>query len=148
MAGRTLEFVGTDVTFDKTDATKCLVSSPQYSLNGSVLQSTRQQVYVLNDEGTAYQWTDEACQLPALGTWFTTTLADAARLGEIQLPPVPQSTDALTLTAQDAAAVDAQPVFDLSGRRVATLPAGASVASLPLRPGVYIVAGRKVKIGR
>ena len=148
MAGRTLEFVGTDVTFDKTDATKCLVSSPQYSLNGSVLQTTRQQVYVLNDEGTAYQWTDEACQLPALGTWFTTTLADAARLGEIQLPPVPQSTDALTLTAQDAAAAAAQPVFDLSGRRVATLPAGASVASLPLRPGVYIVAGRKVKIGR
>ncbi|MBQ7180708.1 MAG: hypothetical protein IJR87_05380, partial [Bacteroidaceae bacterium] len=147
LAGRTLEFVGTDVTFDKTDDTKCLVSTPQYSLNGSYLQVTRQNVYLLNDEGTAYQWTDESLQMPALGTWFTTTLDEAARLGEIQLPPVPQSTDALQLAAQDAASA-VQPVFDLLGRRVATLPVGAAISSLPLSPGVYIVAGRKVKVGQ
>ena len=142
MAGRTLEFVGHDVTFDKSDATKCLVSSPAYNFNGSVLQVALGNIYTLNAEGTAFVWTDEAVQLPELGTWFTTSLSDGVRLAEIPLPVVPQSTDAIQLV-RTAPASGPQPVYDLTGRRVGSLSADETLQSLHLRPGVYVVGGKK-----
>ncbi len=144
MAGRTLEFVGHDVTFDKSDATKCLVSSPAYNFNGSVLQVALGNIYTLNAEGTAFVWTDEAVQLPELGTWFTTSLSDGVRLAEIPLPVVPQSTDAIQLV-RTVPASGPQPVYDLTGRRVGSLSAGETLQSLHLRPGVYVVGGKKVR---
>ena len=144
MAGRTLEFVGHDVTFDKSDATKCLVSSPAYNFNGSVLQVALGNIYTLNAEGTAFVWTDEAVQLPELGTWFTTSLSDGVRLAEIPLPVVPQSTDAIQLV-RAVPAFGPQPVYDLTGRQVGSLSAGETLQSLHLRPGVYVVGGKKVR---
>ena len=144
MAGRTLEFVGHDVTFDKSDATKCLVSSPAYNFNGSVLQVALGNIYTLNAEGTAFVWTDEAVQLPELGTWFTTSLSDGVRLAEIPLPVVPQSTDAIQLV-RTVPASGPQPVYDLTGRQVGSLSAGETLQSLHLRPGVYVVGGKKVR---
>ncbi len=142
MAGLTLEFVAQDVTFGKTDDSKHLVSSPAYNFYGTALQTTHANIYSLNEEGTAFVWNNTTSALSPLGTYFTTSLDDGERLSEIALPAVPQSTDALDFVHVSNG--ESLPVYDLGGRRVADLPAGHNLRAIGLRPGIYLVGGKKI----
>lgn len=46
----------------------------------------------------------------------------------------------------DDVALSPRPVYDLMGRRVATVAAGAEISSLSLDRGIYVVGGKKVAI--
>ena len=143
LAGRTLVFEGRDAVFSQTDLCRYIVSSPTLTMYGSPLQTTKVGIYVLNEEGTAFVWSEEQQEVAPLSGWFTTTLGEGERPDLLPLPAVPQSTDALpTLVASPAA--QPQPVYDLSGRRVGTLNAGEDIGRLNLRHGMYIVGGKKV----
>ena len=89
--GRTITFTGAHEAFFKTGSDKMIVSSDTYDQFGCTYQPSLKDVYMLNAEGTAFEYVTKATALPAMGTYFTSKLAEGERLEQILLPQVPQS---------------------------------------------------------
>ena len=89
--GKTIEFKGYNKPFFKSGLGTNVVSSNTYSQYGYTFQPTLKNVYALNDSGTAFEYSAINKSLPAMGSYFTTKLADEERLEQILLPAVPVS---------------------------------------------------------
>lgn len=92
--GKTIHFIGYNKPFFTTGSDKMVVSSDTYNMYGSTYQPSLKNVYMLNPEGTAFEYVTKATTLPSLTTYFTTKLSDEQRLEQILLPFVPKSKSA------------------------------------------------------
>jgi hypothetical protein len=89
--GKTIEFKGYNKTFYKSGLGNTLIGSNTYSQYAYTFQPSLKNVYALNDSGTAFEYITTSKSLPAIGSYFTTKLADEERLEQILLPAVPVS---------------------------------------------------------
>ena len=90
MAGRAVTFSATDVPFYKNGADKMVVTTSDYKFYGTTLAPTMKDCYVLNTDGTAFEYITTNKALTALTSYFTTTLPEEQRLPSIVLPEVPR----------------------------------------------------------
>ena len=89
--GKTIEFKGYNKSFFKSGLGKKVVSGNTYSQYGYTFQPKLKDVYALNESGSAFEYVTTNTTLPAMGSYFTTKLADENRLEQILLPVVPIS---------------------------------------------------------
>ena len=89
MAGRSIVFRSQDVPFYKTGSDKMLVTSPSFKFHGNTLTPIIKDCYILNEEGTAFEYVTTNKKLGALVPYFTTNLSEELRLPSILLPEIP-----------------------------------------------------------
>ena len=89
MAGRSIVFRSLDVPFYKAGSDKMVVTSPDYKFHGNTYAPKLKDCYILNAEGTAFEYTTTNKTLDAMGSYFTTSLPEEERLPSIVLPDVP-----------------------------------------------------------
>jgi hypothetical protein len=145
LAGKTVVFSSSDVDFYQTGSLMNIINSDAFTHYGTYLQQSRKNVYHMNAEGTAFVFSSTSKTLPPLTTYFTTTLPDEERPDTIFLPAVPKAIETAIHTVKADVASGEQPVYDMMGRRVGMTVVTDGVAQLRgLKPGVYVIAGRKV----
>ena len=150
MAGRSIEFRGVDVPFYKSGSDKMVISSPAFLFHGLTLIPTVSNCYVLNDEGTAFQYTTAKKTMKPLTSYFTTNLSDEERPDSIELPNLEELKN--QLSEQEDAIRSLTPtlskgagaIYDLSGRQLVNSSTRQLVNSL--KKGLYIIDGKKVLI--
>ena len=91
MAGRSLVIRSLDVPFYKTGSDKMVITTPEYQFHGVTYAPVLKECYVLNDEGTAFEYKYVNTAIPGLSSYFTTSLPDDVRLESIVLPEVPKA---------------------------------------------------------
>lgn len=144
LAGKTLVFEGGDALFAKSGTTNFVISSTDYTQYGVTLETTLKEVYTMNDEGTAFVYAASSKVQP-LKTYFTTTLPDSVRAEMIPLPAVPVLGDPDAVGVVRTVSAGMQPVYNLQGQMVGrTFVSDRGVSTAGLKPGVYIVGGRKI----
>ena len=119
MAGRSLVFRSLNVSFYKTGTDKMIVSSSSYKFYGNTYAPKLKDCYILNDEGTAFEYTTTSKALPALSSYFTTTLSEELRLPSIVLPMVPEVPDGIKgIEEERFINNNEEATYDLMGRRI------------------------------
>ena len=103
MAGRSLVCRSLDVPFFKAGSDKMLVTSSGYKFHGNTYAPKLKNCYVLNAEGTAFEYTTTNKTLGAMEPYFTTPLPDSLRLESIVLPEIPVKP--INIATLDEAAV-------------------------------------------
>ena len=130
MAGRSLVFCSTNVPFYKTGTDKMLVTSPNFKFHGNTLAPKVKNCYVMNEEGTAFEYTTTLKTLDAMASYFTTTLSDEEMPASIQLPEIPLRPIIETTLDEMAAAPVVAGTYDrLTLKR--TFDAGWNTICLP-----------------
>ena len=89
--GRAITFIGHNKTFYKSGGSMMIVSSDTYNQYGCTYQPKVNNVYLLNAEGTAFEYTTTNKTLPAISSYFTAKVSEEDRLQQILLPAVPRS---------------------------------------------------------
>jgi hypothetical protein len=89
--GLTITFIGNNQAFYSTGSDKMIISSDTYNMYGSTYQPSLKNVFMLNADGTAFEYVTKATALPALSAYFTSKLAEEEP-APIILPFVPNST--------------------------------------------------------
>lgn len=90
--GLTITFTGYQQPFYSTGSDKMIISSDTYNMFGSTYQPSLKNVFMLNADGTAFEYVTKATVLPALSSYFVSKLAEEEEPAPIILPFVPQST--------------------------------------------------------
>ena len=88
MAGRSILFRSMDVPFYKAGSSKMVITSQDYKFHGTTYAPVVKECYVLNEEGTAFEYVASKT-LDALSSYFSTTLPEELRLPSIVLPDIP-----------------------------------------------------------
>ncbi len=143
MAGKTVTFFGQGVPFFTNGADKMLVSSDTYNFYGSTYVESVKNAYVMNEEGTAFVYTDKLTNLDAMEPYFLTILNEESRAASIELPAIPTSA-ATGIISTKTKTTSSQDIFSISGTHVGKmtnnrLPQG-------LKPGIYIMGGKKILV--
>jgi len=125
MAGRSIVFRSLDVPFYKTGADKMVVTSSEYKFHGNTLSPVIKECYILNEEGTAFEYVTTNTKLGALVPYFTTNLPEELRFPSIVLPEIP---------------VAPTPVGDLNGDSQIDIADAVSVLNLMAEEGYNKVA--------
>ena len=89
MAGRSIVFRSLNVSIFKTGAGKMVITSPNYKFQGFTISPKVQDCYILNAEGTAFEYVTTTKTLLALTSYFITDFPEELRLPSIVLPEVP-----------------------------------------------------------
>ena len=89
MAGRSIVFRSLDVPFFKTGSDKMVVTSPDYQFHGTTFAPKLKDCYMLNEEGTAFEYVTTTKTLNAQSSYFTTNLPEELQPESIVLPDVP-----------------------------------------------------------
>lgn len=90
--GLTITFTGAHKNFFKTGSDKMVISSDTYNQYGCTYSPTLKDVYMINAQGTAFEYITKSTPLTAMSSYFTTKLAEEKMLEQILLPSVPQSS--------------------------------------------------------
>ena len=135
MAGRSVVFRSLDVPFYKTSSGKWVVTSQDYKFHAATLTPKVKECYLLNADGTAFDYVTTSTTLPALSSYFTTTLPEDLRLPSIVLPDIPVSSDPIGIRLPSVLSTREGIIYDISGRQIA--PGN-------LRKGIYIINGKKI----
>lgn len=143
LAGQTIDFHATDVSFFKATSTKAVVSSEEYSFYGTTLAEKKAGVYMLNSTGTAFEYSEDAQETTPTGTYFTTTLDAGSRLDAIRLPQVPRSLDTAVSGVKAGEEEGDGTLYSITGQRVGT---ARSAKTGKLAPGVYVRKGRAILV--
>lgn len=124
MAGRTIRFRSADVPFYKSGTDKMVISSPAYLFHGTTLTQSVTDSYVLNEEGTAFQYITAKTTLTPLSTYFTTSLSGEERPLSIELPDLTllraELTDREDRIESPASSSYGKEAYDLSGRKASS----------------------------
>ena len=136
MAGRSIQFVADNTVFTRQGDDKKVVSGDNYRMYGTSCAPKLTAVYMLNAEGTAFDWVGTSTALNPMGAYITTSLPEGVRPASIPVAQVPILTAIDQLPA--TLARPAQGVYTLDGRLV---PDGTI-----LQRGQYIIGGRKVVV--
>ena len=106
MAGRSLVFRSLDVPFFKTGSDKMVVTTPEYHFHGVTYAPVMKDCYVMNEEGTAFEYKVLNTAMTGLTSYFTTTLPEELRLESIVLPEVPKAIVVVTGDINGDAVID------------------------------------------
>ena len=106
MAGHSLVFLAYGVPFYKTGSDKMVVSSPAYKFHGNTYAPVMKDCYILNAEGTAFEYATANTTLKGLNPYFLTTLSEEERLPSIILPEIPKAPVVTTGDLNGDAIVD------------------------------------------
>ena len=93
MAGRSIVFRSLDVPFYKTGTDKMVVTSWDYKFHGNTYSPRVKDCYVLNAEGTAFEYVTALTALDAQASYFTTSLSTEEMPDSIVLPAIPASPE-------------------------------------------------------
>ena len=130
MAGRSVQFRSLNVPFYKTGSDKMMVTTPQYKFHGNTLSLKLKGCYMLNAEGTAFEYTTTTKILNAFMPYFITTLPNEQRLTSIVLPDVPLSTSPDGINGIPTFAKGNDAAYNLAGQRInGILPRGISIVN-------------------
>ena len=132
MAGRSILFQSLDVPFFKTDINKMVVTSPDYKFNGTTYSPSVKDCYVLNAEGTAFEFVTKNTTLTALGSYFTTNLPEELRPASIVLPETPVVPVQIATLDETITGEIVPGTYDLLTLK-RTFDAGYSTICLPFR---------------
>ena len=91
MAGHSIVFRSFGVSFFKTGSDKMIISSPNYKFHGNTYSPIVKDCYVLNEEGTAFEYVTTNHTLVGLNPYFITTIPEESRLTSIVLPDIPKA---------------------------------------------------------
>ena len=91
MAGRSIVFRSLDVPFYKSGTDKMVITSSDYKFHGNTLTPKVKDCYILNADGTAFEYVTTATAMTALASYFTTNLSEELRLPSIVLPEIPKA---------------------------------------------------------
>ena len=89
MAGRSLVFSGMNVPFFKSGSNPMVVTSKNYKFHGNTYSPKLKNCYVMNDDGTAFEYTTTTKTLDPMAAYFTTNLPDTLAPASIVLPDIP-----------------------------------------------------------
>ncbi|MBO4550087.1 MAG: hypothetical protein J5733_05095, partial [Bacteroidaceae bacterium] len=130
MAGRSIVFCSLDVPFYKSGTDKMVVTSSNYKFYGTTYTNTVKNCYVLNEEGTAFEYVTTNKSLTALSSYFATNLPEETRPQSIVLPDIPvRPIQDIILDETVAAAITAGTYDKLTLKR--TLEQGLNAICLP-----------------
>ena len=130
MKGKTLVMEAENVKFEPTTASKMMESTHDYNFVGTTYKPRLSDVYIMNESGTAFVYTESTSTgIEAFSSYFTTRLDPAP--AEIPLKFSDETTGIATVES-DSTNRDA--TYDLQGRRIGKPP----------KKDIYIVGGRKV----
>lgn len=134
MAGKTIAFRSLKVPFFKTGSDKMIVTSSDYHFHGNTLSPKVKECYVLNAEGTAFEYVTINTTLTAMAPYFTTTMSAELRPESIVLPEVPEAKGDQTgisgITSNNA---QEGLLYNLAGQRISKM-----------QKGINIVNGKKI----
>ena len=137
MAGRSIVFRSLNVPFFKAGANKMAVTTPEYKFMGTTYAPVVKDCYVMNEEGTAFEYVTTNTTLTGLSSYFTTTLSEELRMPSIMLPDVPVSTttpDGIGIIHEEQCPIaKGAGIYNLAGLRL----------SKPQK-GINIVNGKKI----
>lgn len=130
MLGHAVEFRSFVVPFPKTGTDKMIVSSPQFKFHGTTIAPTMKNCYIMNDEGTAFEYKTTMTTVTGLTSYFTTNLPEETMPESLVLPEIPQvPVRDITLDESVAAPVLAGHFNSISLKR--TFDAGWNTVCLP-----------------
>ena len=89
MLGHSIVFRSFNVPFFKTGSSKMVVTSSDYKFYGVTHAPVVKDCYVLNADGTAFEYVTSNTTLTGLSSYFITNLSEELRLPSIVLPEVP-----------------------------------------------------------
>ena len=89
MAGRSIVFRSLNVPFYKTSSDKMLVTSSHFKFHGNTYSPKLKDCYILNADGTAFEYVTTTRALPSFASYFTSRLPEELRLPNIVLPGIP-----------------------------------------------------------
>ena len=89
MAGRSIVFRSLDVPFYKAGSNKMVITSSDYKFHGNTFAPKLKDCYMLNEEGTAFEYVSATKLISAGASYFTTSLPEELRLPSIVLPEIP-----------------------------------------------------------
>lgn len=75
LVGKTIVFSADNVSFKSTGEDNMLICGELFDHHGTLLHKTIKRGYVLNEEGSAFEWTEKGDVAP-LSSFFTTSLSD------------------------------------------------------------------------
>ena len=145
MAGHSLVFLSYNVPFYKTGSDKMVVSSPAYKFHGNTYAPVMKDCYILNDEGTAFDYVTANTTLKGLTPYFLTVLSEEERLPSIVLPEIPKAPVVIAgdlngdavIDIADAVSIlnlmsegDSNPLADINGDGVVDIADFVSILNL------------------
>ncbi|MBQ7461359.1 MAG: C10 family peptidase [Bacteroidaceae bacterium] len=136
MAGRSIVFRSLGASFYKSGTDKMLVTTSDYKFHGNTYAPQVRECYILNEEGTAFDYVTTTKTLTALTSYFTTVLPEETRLPSIVLPevPIPTSTpDGIDTIHEDQWPMTNGDIYNLAGQRLNRQT-----------KGIIIVNGKKI----
>ncbi len=128
MAGRTLTFRSLRVPFYKSGSDKMIVTTSDYLFHGNTYSPRIKDCYILNEEGTAFEYVTTNTVLNGMESYFTTNLPEEMRLPSIVLPDIPVAP-VMALDETSSEAIVAGTYDQLILRR--TFSAGWNTICLP-----------------
>ena len=130
MAGRTLVFHALNVPFYKSNSNNLVTTSQNFKFHGNTYSPRMMDCYMLNADGTAFEYTSANKALAAMEPYFTTTLEGEEMPASIVLPDVPVPTvKEVTLDEMAANTIEADTYDVLTLKR--TFAAGLNTICLP-----------------
>ena len=134
MAGKTIAFRSLKVPFFKTGSDKMIVTSSDYHFHGNTLSPKVKDCYVLNAEGTAFEYATINTTLSAMAPYFTTTMSAELRPESIVLPKVPEAKgDQTGISGITSSNAQEGLLYNLAGQRISKM-----------QKGINIVNGKKI----
>jgi len=130
MTDKAVTFSGANVTIAATETAD--MSGDSYKFCGDTRTTSVSQAYALNDEGSSFKYSEEAATIDPFRAWFA-----GSSISSLTLPALGIANGQLTgITAigADEGTAATTDTYDLSGRKV---------TGRQLRPGIYIVGGKK-----
>lgn len=128
MAGRSIVFYSLNARFNKTESDLLLVTSPDYKFYGVTLEPKVKNCYVLNAEGTAFEYVTTNTTLTGLSAYFITPLSDEERLPSIVLPMVPESPDGIREVNNEKLKMKNEgSIYNLAGQRLSKAQKGINM---------------------
>ena len=136
MTGRAVTFSGTNARIEPT--TECSLGASNYKFSGCTYAKSLQDVYLLNNDGRSFVFTDTQTDVPAFRAWF----APVAELSSLTSPALSigrPTTTGIGLTPDPSLSREEREGAwsDLSGRKL---------HGAPTKPGLYINNGKTIVI--
>lgn len=146
LVGKTVIFKAQNANISANGLDKMIVSSAAYTFHGATTTSSVTGGYILNEAGTAFEYSSAKTTVDATVPYFTTSLPEEKRAESLPIGLVPELSTAIclpTAVAQDGLVA----VYNLKGQKVALSQLHQGKVSLHgLTPGIYVVAGQKVSV--
>ena len=146
LVGKTVVFTARNVEFCKSGSMKILVSSNAFNFYGSTYQNHVTGGYLLNEEGSAFVYSDARVNVPATVPYFTTSLPEEFRPESLPVGVVPELSTGV-MEPRVSQTVGETGVYNLMGQRIASTDArGGKIVLHDLEPGIYVVNGKKILV--